>query len=686
MDRARQEILIRAVGYGLLHPEDLRDLNQAGAERVGVWDALSAFGLGWQERALLEGKLEALSELIFEGRYVLLSELGRGGMGVVSRAFDTTLNRVVALKRLLPEAAASNAWDRFFREARSLARLDHPSCVRVYDFGVGQASEMPYMALQLVLGRTLRERIEDALPPPWEEVTRWGRQLAEGLAACHSVGLVHRDIKPANILLERTRPSRALLADFGIAFTVGESERLTRAGGFLGTYLYCAPETLDQRGAEPNPRSDLYSLGLSLYVALSGVHPYDAGSLPALLDGMGRPIRPLQELAPDAPPWLATAIHRCLERDPKDRFADATELAYALSGGQSGAHALPRARSQPVEPAPRKSRWPLALAGLALLAVGHLSGRVVGREALAPSLAIASRPPGATPTALARTTPVREVAPSPSRAPGAGEASLLHLGGREYRNLKDDSVLIKIPGGTFRMGGPKRQPGTSGDDEAPAHWRSLKTYYLGKLEVNWRQWRAFCRATGRPLPPQVSSIEGQATPVSDEHPATSLNLEDARAYARWAGLRLPTEAEWEYAARGNRGRLYPWGNVWLAKGSRLANVIQTLEPGESESLRRTKTSPIDAFPGTSPGGSFPRGASPFGCLDMCGNVYEWVEGTLQPYPGGRLVDESRRGDALVRGGSYRGSAWSGRTATRGRASPAARHSDFGLRVAKSAGD
>jgi eukaryotic-like serine/threonine-protein kinase len=691
LDRQRQEILIKAVGYGLLHREDLVALNASGASRLDVWDALSAFGLGSKERALLTGNLSSLQDSIFEERYVLLSELGRGGMGVVSRAFDTTLNRVVALKRLLPEAATSNAWDRFIREARSLARLDHPSCVRVYDYGVGKQSETPYMALQLVLGRSLRDRLSDPTPATWEEVVRWGQQLAEGLSACHAVGLVHRDIKPANILLERSSPSRALLADFGIAFAVGEGERLTKTGGFLGTYLFCAPETLDTRAnAEPNPRSDLYSLGLSLYVALAQGHPYDAKSLPALLKRMEQPIPPLQEAAPDVPDWLAAALHRCLEPDPEDRFRDAADLAYALGAGQSGTYAV--AEVLPPRTVPRRSRWPLVLGGVVLFGAGVLTGRALSTApAPAPSVAMASATPvPASPGPSSSPGPSPpSPGPSPSRAPKAAPppdspGELTHLGGNEYRNDKDGSILIRIPGGTFQMGNASPTANTPEINEAPAHYRAVEAYYIGKLEITRGQWREFCLKTGRKAQlPGNSTSAGEGLPVSDDYPASGVGLQEAKDYCEWAGLRLPTEIEWEYAARGPRSFRYPWGNSWLVRGRRVANVMQALQPGEQRVLTQTGVSPVDPYPGLSPVGSFAEGASPFGCLDMCGNVYEWVSTPLEAYPSGKLLDEERAGSSLVRGGSAHASAWTGASTTRAVASPRPGTGTYGFRVARS---
>tara|TARA_R110002072_G_scaffold95866_1_gene211162 strand:+ start:392 stop:2368 length:1977 start_codon:yes stop_codon:yes gene_type:complete len=632
------DILIKAVGYGLLHREDLVDLQGAGVSRLSAREILSAFGLGDQERDLLTGSALSAGPL-FEGRYLLLGDLGRGGMGVVSRAFDTTLNRVVALKRLLPEAAGSTAWDRFLREARALARLDHPSCVRVYDYGVSKEEETPFMALQLVLGRSLRDRLGDPSPAPWEEVARWGQQLSEGLAACHAVGLVHRDIKPANILLERSRPSRALLADFGIAFAAGEAERLTKTGGFLGTYLFCAPETLDTRNSEPNPRSDLYSLGLSLYVALTHVHPYDATSLPALLEALGRPIAPIQDYAPETPAWLASAIQRCLEYKPEKRFRDATELAYALAGGQSGAHAISSTPipSAPAASGPSRQPWRV-LGACALLGAGVAIGSVfpASRLVSGPTLSPTPAPRGA----------ARSTSPTPAATP-----LLVRLQGSEWLNRKDGSVLVRIPAGDFIMGSDDGL-----ENEKPRRRAHCESFLISRYEVTWAQFDAFCVATGRGLR-RRKAVETRAGPLSvgPDHPVMGVSEEEALGYCRWAGGRLPSEEEWEYAARGASGRKFPWPD--RAEVAKPANVAD--ESAVRAGARIQGASPLDptkgyddGSPGTAPVGSYPDGVSAFGLLDMAGNVSE-ITGSV--YGSGAPV---------LKGGGWLNSLWGARAAAR----------------------
>lgn len=645
MPDSRRDLFVRAVGYGLLHPQDLESLSP-GASRLDPWEVLGAFGLGDRERALLQGELPSPSQL-FERRYMILGELGRGGMGMVSRAFDTTLNRVVALKRLLPAAAGSSAWDRFLREGRALARLDHPSCVRVYDYGVSADEGTPYMALQLVLGRSLRDRISDPMPAPWSEVARWGQQLSEGLAACHAVGLVHRDIKPANILLERSSPSRALLADFGIAFAAGEGERLTKTGGFLGTYLFCAPETLDTRSAQPNPRSDLYSLGLSLYVALTHVHPYDAASLQALLEALGKPVPPLQDLAPDVPEWLASAIQRCLEPAPERRFRDARELAYALSAGQAGAQAplaIPTAGGSSSQGGPGLAAR--SLLGGALLAAGIAIGA-------GPSLVSSGEPS----PSLPRSTPTA-AASAPQKRPSS-EPLLRHLQANEWLNTRDSSVLVRIPAGEFVMGSDDGL-----ENERPRRRARCESFLIGRYEVTWSQYDAYCEATGRAKKERrVTTASGDFLP-GPETPVFGISIGEAKAYCNWAGARLPTEEEWEYAARGETGRRYPWADG--AKVVRPANVAD-----DSTVERRVVGIAIDpskgyrdGFPLTAPVGSFGEGLSPWGLADMSGNVVELTASEFSP------------GAPVLKGGGWSNSLYGARAAARHQASPVA-----GFRIA-----
>ena len=173
---------------------------------------------------------------------------------------------------------------------------------------------------------------------------------------------------------------------------------------------------------------------------------------------------------------------------------------------------------------------------------------------------------------------------------------------KEYKNEKDGSVLIYIPAGDFTMGSDD-----GGSDEKPIHTVYLDAYYIDKYEVTVGQFKKFCNATGGSMPDQPSSKQG------DNHPVVNVTWYDASAYAFWAGKRLPTEAEWEKAARGTDGRKYPWGNEW--NGS-YCNHGSDASPWTDAS---------DGYEHTAPVGSFPQGASPYGVMDMAGNVWEWCQ-------------------------------------------------------------
>lgn len=230
----------------------------------------------------------------------------------------------------------------------------------------------------------------------------------------------------------------------------------------------------------------------------------------------------------------------------------------------------------------------------------------------------------------------------------------------EYRSTRDGSVLVLIPGGTFRVGWKRRLPG-----EVPEKRVTLSPYLIGKCEVTQAQMRVFCEQTGRTLPPRA-----WWEPRADE-PAQDMFFDDATAYCDWAGLRLPTEMEWEFAARGDGDIAFPWGNE--AAAARRAR----LSGGGSTSLGRT-----------APVGSFGEGASPFGCLDMLGNVWEWVS-DWYAHPLG-LAAESvdpqgpAEGEArMIRGGAWSTSAESGPMEERRQTSPSAHQCDIGFRVAAS---
>jgi len=270
---------------------------------------------------------------LFAGRYRLERRLGVGGMATVQLAFDSRLERYVAVKLLAEHLAEdSNFVSRFRREALAAARLVHPNVVQVFDFGLDEATHRNFIVMEFVDGQSCAEILrEQGTLPPGEAVEILA-QSCRGLDYAHRNGVVHRDVKPGNLLRNQDRMVK--LADFGIAKAAEQSD-ITKVGSVLGTAAYLSPE--QARGEPAGPASDLYALGVVAYQLMAGRLPYDAASLTDLarLQESGPPPR-LDELEPEVPPTLAAAVARALHRDPEARYADAAEMETALRDGLRG--------------------------------------------------------------------------------------------------------------------------------------------------------------------------------------------------------------------------------------------------------------------------------------------------------------------------------------------------------------
>lgn len=258
--------------------------------------------------------------------YEVHEVLGQGGFGVVVRAFDEKLHRMVAIKAMTPAmAATSPPRKRFLREARSAAAIRNENIVSIYAV---EEQPIPYLVMEYVPGQTLQQRLDDTGPLDVRQVLTLGKQIAEGLAAAHEQGLIHRDIKPSNILLERGGNERARITDFGLARAADDAS-LTQSGFIAGTPMYMAPE--QARGDSIDQRADLFSLGSVLYVMCTGRPPFRAPSTLAVLkrvcDDTPRPIR---EIIPEIPQWLCGIISKLHAKNPDERFQSAKEVAALL--------------------------------------------------------------------------------------------------------------------------------------------------------------------------------------------------------------------------------------------------------------------------------------------------------------------------------------------------------------------
>ena len=273
-----------------------------------------------------------MSEL-FADRYRLERRLGVGGMATVQLAFDTRLERNVAVKLLAEHLADDSSFvSRFRREALAAARLVHPNVVQVFDFGLDDETHRNFIVMEYVDGQSCAEILRERGTLPPDEAVEILAQSCRGLAYAHRHEVVHRDVKPGNLL--RSRDGMVKLADFGIAKAAEQSD-ITKVGSVLGTAAYLAPE--QARGEPAGPASDMYALGVVAYQLLAGRLPYEAASLTDLarLQESGPPPR-LDEVTPDVSPALAATVARALHRDPDQRYADATEMETALRDSLRG--------------------------------------------------------------------------------------------------------------------------------------------------------------------------------------------------------------------------------------------------------------------------------------------------------------------------------------------------------------
>ncbi len=274
--------------------------------------------------------------------YELLEELGRGGMGVVYRARQVRLKRIVALKRIVSgDAASSEQRARFQREAEAFARLDHPNIVRIFE--LGEHEGQPFFSMEYVEGGSLKQRLE-AGQPSFREVAQLLEVLARAIHHAHEQHVIHRDLKPANVLLKKDGTPR--ISDFGLARCLDEQDHLTNSGAILGSVNYLSPEQALGQSRHVGPAADVHALGTMLYEMLTGQLPFPGNSVLEILARIGyaEPMPPTR-LEPAVPRPLEAICLRCLQKDPARRYATGRELADEL-------RAFLNAEPAPVVPPP----------------------------------------------------------------------------------------------------------------------------------------------------------------------------------------------------------------------------------------------------------------------------------------------------------------------------------------------
>ena len=549
------------------------------------------------------------------GRYKITEKLGEGGMAEVYKAFDTRLERDVAIKILKLNGNLSEEFlKRFELEARTLAKLNHASIVRILDYGV--TGDQPYIVMEYLPGGSLKNRLGE--PMPYQEACQLLAPIARGLTYAHQHGIIHRDIKPGNILFADS--GTPMLADFGIAkvMELDETIDLTGTGMGMGTPEYMAPE--QGLGTAVDFRTDIYALGTVLYELIVGKKPYQADTpMGVLYQHAYHPLPRPRKTLPDLPIDMEALILKAMAKDPKDRFSDTASFAAAL---EKNAQRVGAMETHPTkQPTNLKSIFIGGAFAVIGAAVYFLFLRDGGDET--PQIALPESPlPTASRTLISTqlpptATPRPTATPFPTATPTPIVVEI---------NTADKAPMVLIPAGEFMMGSDPDQDPYFWGAEGPQHTVNLGDYWIYQFEVTNQMYQACVEQKACPIPQHEKSYTRDdyfENAQYAEYPVVYVNWTSAQAYCKWAGGRLPTEAEWEKAARGTDGRLFSWGN-----GAPSGNLVNYCDKNCPASLR--DSSQDDSYRDTAPVGSFPAGASPYGVMDMSGNVSEWVFDWFQP--------------------------------------------------------
>ena len=620
------------------------------------------------------------------GRYHILEQLGEGGMATVYKAYDTRLERDVALKvirrEVFPPKQLERMLIRFKREAKVVANLKHPNIVKVLDFG--EEDGIPFLVMDFIPGGTLKERLKQYQGRhfPWKEAARFLAPIARALGYAHQEDgkIIHRDVKPANILI--TSSGIPMLSDFGIAkvLELDETLELTNTGVGIGTPEYMAPE---QASKNFDHRTDIYALGTVFYEMLTGRRPYEADTPLAVMIKKNTDPLPLPtKIISDLPVQVERILLRALAKNPNHRYSNMNDFALALENLAKGIlpdSPAPRTRPITVPIHQISAKLGLGLIGAIILcAAGFLIlwfffnrfirpqpdsvtqvNEVESTSELPPTL---DTPTGEIPI----TQPLRNI-PIPIET---------------KTSTTDNSVFVLVPEGEFIMGSDPDDPYFWGA-EMPKHDVYLNAFWIQITEVTNSMYRA-CVDEGSCSSPSETSSRTHKDYFENEsyndYPAINVTYKGAVSYCAWVGGRLPTEAEWEKAARGTDGSLFPWGNDDIQDN--FANLCDA----NCTNLDTPEFGLNDGYADVAPVGSFPAGTSPYGALDMAGNVWEWIrdwydEKYYASSPARNPENTKDSGPRVLRGGSWNYGASNVRASNRW-SIPDYRIVDVGFRCAR----
>jgi formylglycine-generating enzyme required for sulfatase activity len=564
---------------------------------------------------------------VLQNRYRIVKKLGEGGFGAVYRAWDVNLERPRAIKENLD--TSNKAQRQFKREAQILDKLVHPNLPRVIDHFIipGQGQ---YLVMDFVEGQDLAEMMQNG-PLPESRVLPWVIQVCDALSYLHAQNppVIHRDIKPANIKI--TPEGKAMLVDFGIS-KVYDPQLSTTMGARAVTPGYSPPEQYGQGSTDA--RSDLYALGATLYHLLTGQQPPDSVDI---MTHSSPPPPPPMDLNPSLSAGTGQAVTKAMALERKDRWQSAEEFRKAITTqpAQRQTVQVPLQQTQKAAvPAAGQipggiSRNQLLGGAAALVLVGVLCvagllawlGAGDGNGTPTPVVIVETNTPTAEDIALPTETllPTGEPVESPTNPPVSTlEPTDTPAPDDPSGTFVDDFGvrMAWIPEGNFMMGSEE-----GGSDESPVHEVWLDAFAIDVYEVTNQLYAEFLNAEGNQEEGDVTWLDdgdedarisrsgGEWRPDSGyaDHPVVEVSWYGARAYCKWRGARLPTEAEWEKAARGGlEGQQYPWGDQSPVCDEGASNGAQFSSCDDD-------TVPVGSF---SPNG--------YGLYDMAGNVWEWV--------------------------------------------------------------
>lgn len=571
-------------------------------------------------------------------QYKILSELGRGGMGVVYKAIDTVLQRPAAIKVLPAHLATDESLvKRFVREARAAAALSHPNIVTVY--GVGRHENHYYIALEFVDGVPLDALIakEGKIEPI--RAAKLLRQAVDALAVAHAHNIIHRDIKPQNMMIDIT--GRLRVMDFGLALPLMEGTKLTQTGLSMGTAHYMSPEQWEDSNVDG--RSDIYSLGVTFYEMLAGTPPFNASTPVGIMRKVfGEAVPPLSTRGVTIDSWLQEILSKMVAKDPAARFDSAaglrTELDAYLAGRSpdvSGSHSF-------APPGVEKE----------LERMDRQAGRVSRSAPVMPQPALPSAE-----AARSKSLYIWGGIAAVVLALGAFGAVFLVNSGDGFGDTvftRDDFVWV--PPGTFVMGSPPTETGRN-EDENQHQVTLSKGFWMGKFEVTQAQWMDVMGSN-------PSFFTGEDLPVEN------VSWDDVQAFLvilnerEGANFRLPTEAEWEYACRAGSAAAFSFGE----------SPVQLSNYGWFADNSGRTTHPVGSL-----------APNAWGLFDMHGNVWEWCQDRAGAYPVGSVTDPKGPETGVQRvgrGGSFGVSAVNCRSADRSASDPGAKGPDLGFRICR----